>query len=196
MKSLKNKRNNVLTKPTRNLKLGFFYYNYMRKTPVWMKLINKDHINTFAEIFFGKKISVLVFDNAVKSLESDFSEEELVGKEILDVEALLIEKIGQELGQKEEEEGEIHRAYMQFIESGTIGAMFSESEVDDEFERDESDIEGIEFENMGKDGKKVKVRIKLNDITELFGNLLGSLGDASEGSKKDKDDKNSESFYI
>lgn len=161
-----------------------------------MKLINKDHINTFAEIFFGKKISVLVFDNAVKSLESDFSEEELVGKEILDVEALLIEKIGQELGQKEEEEGEIHRAYMQFIESGTIGTFFSESEVDDEFERDESDIEGIEFENMGKDGKKVKVRIKLNDITELFGNLLGSLGDASEDSKKDKDDKNSESFYI
>ncbi len=159
---------------------------------VWITLINRENVDSFSQIYYKRRISPLEFEKAVKSLESKKSDEEISAMEILDIEEEIIKEISGILG-KNPDESEIHLLYQRYTETGSIEEPIIESQPDDDMDDQEEGIEGIEIDDSDEKNKKIKVKIKLNDISSLFGQMLGLPMDEN---KKPKDDKDSESFYI
>ena len=165
------------------------------KRKVWVSLINRENVDSFSQIYYKRKISQLDIEKAIKSLASKYSEDELLGMEILDIEEELIKEIGVRLG-KLPEESEIHLLYQRYIETGSIEDPITQDmmeEDDDEDYSDDEGIQGIEIDDSNENNKKLKVKIKLNDLPGIFGQLFGF---PPEDDQKKKDDKDSESFYI
>lgn len=162
------------------------------KKRVWLTLINRENVDSFSQIYYKRRISSLEFEKAVKSLESKKSDEEISAMEILDIEEELIKEIGAILG-KNPDESEIHQLYQRYTETGSIEEPISEGPVEEDSEDGEEGIESIEVDDSDEKNKKIRVKIKLNDISSLFGQMFGLPMDDE---KPKKDDKDSESFYI
>jgi hypothetical protein len=162
------------------------------KKRVWLTLINRENVDSFSQIYYKRRISTPEFEKAVKSLESKKSDEEISAMEILDIEEELIKEIGV-IVNKNPDESEIHQLYQRYTETGSIEEPISEGLIEEDNEDGEEGIEGIEIDDSDEKNKKIKVKIKVNDISNLFGQMFGFPMDDD---KPKKDEKDSESFYI